>query len=398
MQVITVSELNSYIKRKIDTDINLSMVCLRGEISNFKHHYTGHMYMSLKDGSSNVRAVMFRSSAQRLKFEPENGMSVIVTGRVSVFERDGQYQVYVEDMIPDGIGRLYAAYEQLKSSLEAKGYFAEEHKKAIPKYPSVVGVVTAPNGAAIRDIINVISRRYPLANIKIYPALVQGAGAANSICEAIEYFNSKELADVLIVGRGGGSIEDLWAFNEEAVAMAIFSSKIPVISAVGHETDFTIADFVADLRAPTPSAAAEIAVPDKAELEAFVSSARARLLASLGKLERHKRFVLSSLMSKKVFSSPEMILEPKWRDLEEKMSELCGAYEASIGKMADRLTQCSYKLTALNPIGVLNRGYSVAFKADKVIKKVSDVRCGEEFSVRVSDGIIECTAKETLKS
>ena len=203
MKAVTVQELNNYIKRKFDTDVNLTMVCVRGEISNFKHHYTGHMYMSLKDDTSSIRAVMFRSSAQRLKFEPENGMSVLVTGRVSVFERDGQYQIYIDDMIPDGIGRLYAAFEQLKAALEAQGYFAPEHKRPIPCYPSVVGVVTSPNGAAVRDVIKVMSRRFPLADIRIYPALVQGAGAAKSICDAIEYFNDNNLADVLIVGRGG---------------------------------------------------------------------------------------------------------------------------------------------------------------------------------------------------
>ena len=221
MRVITVKELNNYIKNKIDSDMFLSLVCVRGEISNFKHHYTGHMYMSLKDDSGSVRAVMFRSSASGLKFEPQNGMNVLVTGRVSVYERDGQYQIYIENMIPDGIGQLYAAYEQLKSKLEQEGYFDAAHKKSIPKFPSVIGVVTAPDGAAVKDIINVITRRYPLAEIKIYPSLVQGVGAKESICRAIEYFNENSDCDVLIVGRGGGSIEDLWAFNEECVAMAV---------------------------------------------------------------------------------------------------------------------------------------------------------------------------------
>ena len=267
MKVITVKELNAYIKNMLDSDSNLYGICIRGEISNFKHHYTGHMYMSLKDESASVKAVMFRSGAAGLKFVPKNGMRVMAFGRVSVFERDGQYQLYIDAMSPDGIGQLYAAFEQLKAKLGKMGIFDEEHKKLIPKYPQTVGVVTAPNGAAVRDIINVISRRFPASDIKIYPALVQGAGAADSVCSGIEYFNDKMNADVLIVGRGGGSIEDLWAFNEEKVAMAIYNSKIPVISAVGHETDFTIADFAADLRAPTPSAAAELAVPSAKELK-----------------------------------------------------------------------------------------------------------------------------------
>ena len=229
MKVITVKELNAYIKNKLDSDSNLYGICIRGEISNFKHHYTGHMYMSLKDESASVKAVMFRSGAAGLKFVPKNGMRVMAFGRVSVFERDGQYQLYIDAMSPDGIGQLYAAFEQLKAKLGKMGIFDEEHKKPIPKYPQTVGVVTAPNGAAVRDIINVISRRFPASDIKIYPALVQGAGAADSVCSGIEYFNYKMNADVLIVGRGGGSIEDLWAFNEEKVAMAIYNSKIPVI-------------------------------------------------------------------------------------------------------------------------------------------------------------------------
>lgn len=392
MKAVTVQELNNYIKRKFDTDVNLTMVCVRGEISNFKHHYTGHMYMSLKDDSSSIRAVMFRSSVQRLKFEPENGMSVLVTGRVSVFERDGQYQIYIDDMIPDGIGRLYAAFEQLKAALEAKGYFAPEHKKPIPRYPSVVGVVTSPNGAAVRDVIKVMSRRFPLADIRIYPALVQGAGAAKSICDAIEYFNDNNLADVLIVGRGGGSIEDLWPFNEREVAMAIYNSDIPVISAVGHETDFTIADFVADLRAPTPSAAAELAVPDSAELYAAVKSARARLLSSLSKLTQHKRFVLESLMKRSVFASPQTLFEEKWRSLDDGVTALKCAYEGRLEEFSHILSECSYKLTALNPVNILNRGYSVAYTKDKVIKKVADLGRGERFTLRLSDGTVDCMA------
>jgi len=394
MRVITVKELNNYIKRKIESDELLSLVCVRGEISNFKHHYTGHMYMSLKDDSGSIRAVMFRSSAVSLKFEPQNGMSVLVNGRVSVYERDGQYQIYIENMVPDGIGQLYAAYEQLKSRLEIGGFFDLSHKKDIPKFPKSVGVVTAPNGAAIKDIINVISRRYPLTDIKIYPALVQGIGAKESICQGIEYLNANSLCDVIIVGRGGGSIEDLWAFNEECVAMAIYNSKIPVISAVGHETDFTISDFVADLRAPTPSAAAEIATPSIDELKNLLSGARERLITALSTLVKHKKTMLQSLTSRRVFVKPKVFLEEKYQVLDDSISLLENAYKNAISKFTDKLSECSYKLSALSPLNVLGRGYSVAYTDDVTIKKIKDFEDIDEFNLRLSDGVAKCVFKE----
>lgn len=393
MRVITVKELNNYIKNKIDSDMLLSLVCVRGEISNFKHHYTGHMYMSLKDESGSVRAVMFRSSAVSLKFEPKNGMNVLVTGRVSVYERDGQYQIYIENMIPDGVGQLYAAYEQLKERLERDGYFDISHKKAIPKYPSAIGVVTAPDGAAVRDIINVITRRYPLADIKIYPALVQGAGAKESICKGIEYFNEKSDCNVIIVGRGGGSIEDLWAFNEECVAMAVYNSKIPVISAVGHETDFTITDFVADLRAPTPSAAAELATPSASEINNLLNKSRSRLSGALSELLKHKKTKLEALTARKIFTCPDLLLENKVRALDNAVSHLELSYKNAIAVFEDKLSECSYKLTALNPVNVLNRGYSVAYTDNGTIKTKDDFKNISEFNLRLSDGTAECVFK-----
>ena len=393
MRVITVKELNNYIKNKIDSDMLLSLVCVRGEISNFKHHYTGHMYMSLKDDSGSVRAVMFRSSASALKFEPKNGMNVLVTGRVSVYERDGQYQIYIENMIPDGIGQLYAAYEQLKAKLHQEGYFDDSHKKSIPKFPSVIGVVTAPDGAAVKDIINVITRRYPLAEIKIYPALVQGVGAKESICRAIEYFNENSTCDVLIVGRGGGSIEDLWAFNEECVAMAVYNSKIPVISAVGHETDFTITDFVADLRAPTPSAAAEIATPSADELINMLNSSRSRLTTALSELVKHKKAKLDSLVSRRVFAKPHTLFENKLMIFDNTVCAFEQAYKNAITRFEDKLGKCSYKLSALNPLNVLSRGYSVAYTDKGTIKSVNDIENEKDFELRLSDGTAECVVK-----
>ncbi|MBQ7792005.1 MAG: exodeoxyribonuclease VII large subunit, partial [Clostridia bacterium] len=279
MDVLTITELNLYIKGLIEGDRILSGVTVKGEISNFKHHSSGHMYLSLKDDGGVIRAVMFRYSAQKLRFRPENGMQVVVSGKVSVYERDGQYQIYIEEMMPDGVGALYVAYEQLKAQLEAEGLFSPEYKKPIPRYPETVGIVTSPTGAAIRDILNILKRRFPYTRVYLYPALVQGEGAAESIVKGLRFFDGK--VDTVITGRGGGSIEDLWAFNEEMVARQIFAMKTPVISAVGHETDFTIADFVADRRVPTPSAAAEISVPSAAELQRFLKIVDGRLDAAL---------------------------------------------------------------------------------------------------------------------
>lgn len=291
-RIATVSQINGYVKKILDNNIILNNVWVKGEISNFKHHYSGHLYITLKDEGGVLKSVMFRTSAQSLSFEPSDGMKVLARGRISVYEAGGSYQLYIEEMIPDGVGELYIAYEQLKKRLDEEGLFDNRYKKSIPPFPKTVGVVTASTGAAVRDIINVITRRCPMTEIIIYPAQVQGSGASKSIVKAIEYFNALDCVDTLIVGRGGGSIEDLWAFNEEETARAIFNSHIPIISAVGHETDFTIADFVADMRAPTPSAAAEIAVPSMIELANRILTNKERISQSMIKRIENNKLIL----------------------------------------------------------------------------------------------------------
>ena len=302
----TVSQLNAYMKRVVDGQAALNDIWIKGEISNFKDHFSGHLYITLKDDGGVLKAVMFKGAAARLTFKAEDGMKVLARGRIGVYEQSGTYQLYISEMTPDGLGELYVAYEQLKKKLSEEGLFDDEKKKPIPKYPEKVGVITAATGAAVRDIINVITRRYPYCEIIIYPAQVQGQGAAESVVSGIEYFNETMSCDTLIVGRGGGSIEDLWAFNEEIVARAIFASKIPVISAVGHETDFTIADFVADLRAPTPSAAAEIAVPSQLELLSKISTMSGRMQNALVNSLKNKRLRVEKLSMR----SPQNRIKP----------------------------------------------------------------------------------------
>ncbi len=394
MRIATVSEVNSYIKRKIDSDAKLQVLCVRGEISNFKHHYSGHMYMSLKDSTSSIKAVMFRQSASSLKFVPKDGMSVLAVGRISVFERDGAYQLYIDTLVPDGVGALYAAYEQLKDELKAGGYFDESHKKPIPQFPKVIGVVTASTGAAVRDIINVIKRRYPICDIKIYPTLVQGVGAGASICEAIEYFNANTDADVLIVGRGGGSIEDLWAFNEREVALCVYNSRIPVISAVGHETDYTIIDFVSDLRAPTPSAAAELATPDITKLRTFLMESKPRMVRALSSLVSSKRRQLEVCMASSVMKNPGYMIDVKAQMLDGAVKDLKNAYEKNIESRLAKLREFSYKLTALNPVATLSRGFAKVTNAGALVKSISDVKPNDEISVTVADGDINCMVME----
>ena len=298
---LSVSELNAYVKRLFDNDRALNAISVRGEISNFTYHRTGHLYFTLKDEDSQIRAVMFRSSASTLKFMPENGMKVIIRGSINVYTQTGSYQIYVNSMQPDGIGALYVAYEQLKSKLESEGLFSDEYKKQIPEYPKKIGVITSPTGAAVRDIINVTGRRFPLAQIYLYPSLVQGDGAEDNLIKALDYFESSGLVDLVIIGRGGGSIEDLWAFNGEKLARRIFECKTPIISAVGHETDFTICDFVADLRAPTPSAAAEIAVPDSRELRLRISGLYDRCERALDRVCERKEDALLRLKESFIF-------------------------------------------------------------------------------------------------
>lgn len=387
----TVSRVNNYIKRLLDSKAVLNNLWVKGEISNFKRHSSGHIYLTLKDDSSVLKAVMFRSAASALSFSPSDGTKVVARGRVSVYEAGGAYQLYIEEMIPDGMGTLYLEYERLKKQLEAEGLFDMMYKKPIPKYPKRIGVVTAPTGAAVRDIINVATRRFPLAEIVIYPTLVQGTGAKESIVKAIEYFNKEKAADTLIVGRGGGSIEDLWAFNEEIVARAIFASKIPIISAVGHETDFTIADFVADLRAPTPSAAAEVSVPSSMELSRLISIYRARVCGAIESRIEYNRQSLKRLQPK----SPQDRINELSQRLDMQRQKLESLNTIKINVCTGKLAELSAKLDALSPLKTLTRGYSIPMREDgTVLRTVKDFNIGDDFTLRLHDGSVECTVKE----
>ncbi|MCR4718595.1 MAG: exodeoxyribonuclease VII large subunit [Firmicutes bacterium] len=389
--IATVSQLNSYMKRLVEGQSALSDIWIKGEISNFKEHYSGHLYITLKDDGGVLKAVMFKSAASGLSFKPEDGMKVLARGRISVYEQGGTYQLYINEMTPDGVGELYIAYEKLKKRLAEEGLFDEAAKKPIPKYPEKIGVVTATTGAAVRDIINVITRRYPYCEIIIYPSLVQGAGAKENIVEAIEYFNEHNLCDTLIVGRGGGSIEDLWAFNEEEVARAIYASKIPIISAVGHETDFTIADFVADLRAPTPSAAAEIAVPSQLELSAAVSGMQGRICTAEVNYIKRQRLSLDKLKPK----SPQNMIDDMRQRCDNMLHQAEKSFRLTEAGKRKIMSELCAKLDAMSPLAVLNRGYAIAENEQGgVIKEVKNLKQGEIFKLTLSDGSCKCEVKE----
>ena len=390
---MTVSELNNFIKSMFDSNRLLSSIHVRGEISNFVNHRSGHFYFSLKDEGAQIKAVMFRSSAMKLKFIPENGMKVTVFGSISVFPRDGVYQMYVSSMQPDGVGALYLAYEQLKNRLENEGLFSESHKKPLPEFPDKIGVITSPTGAAIRDIINVLGRRYPLATVYIFPALVQGEGAAKTLIAGIDYFDRSNLVDTIIIGRGGGSIEDLWEFNSEELARRIFDCSVPVISAVGHETDFTICDFVSDMRAPTPSAAAELAVPDIRELRVTVDVLSDRADRALTRTVEKSRDRLTRITEGRTLGDFRSYINLLSDRVVALAKEACSAYESVVAeKKLAFLTDVS-KLEALNPLSVLSRGYSVAQKNGNVISKISDVKIGETVTIRLIDGKIDAIAQ-----
>ncbi|MBQ8525198.1 MAG: exodeoxyribonuclease VII large subunit [Clostridia bacterium] len=394
MPVITVSQLNNYMRRYVDNNSNLSGLYIKGEISNFKRHSSGHLYLTLKDSGSVLKCVMFQSYAASLKFSPENGMKVIAFGRVSVYEAGGVYQLYIEQIIPDGKGELYAAYEQLKAQLEALGYFDPAHKMPLPQYPGTIGVVTSPEGAAVRDVLSVLGRRFPLAEILIYPAQVQGIGASDTIVSGIEYFNATSPADVLIIGRGGGSIEDLWAFNERNVADAIYNSHIPIISAVGHETDFTIADFVADMRAPTPSAAAEMAVPDCTELYRQLKMSSDKLATALSSTLKIKRNKFEALMRTNMDNLLIRYIQDKKIYTDDIIAEMTEAYENTVaGKRNSFSTLCA-KLDALSPVKVLSRGYSVARTSKGIVSSVADVAPGDDIDITLNDGTLNCQVKQ----
>lgn len=394
--VLSVSQLNRYIKMNFDADENLANIFVSGEISNFTNHYrTGHLYFTLKDDSAAVRAVMFNSSAKRLKFMPEDGMKVIARGRVSVYEASGQYQLYVDDMQPDGVGALNLAYEQLKEKLQKEGLFSELHKKPLPPYPEKVGVITSPTGATVRDIINVLGRRFPYAEIVFCPVLVQGDGAHLQLTDAVNLFNSERAADVIIIGRGGGSIEDLWEFNDEGLARAVYNSEIPVISAVGHETDFTICDFVADMRAPTPSAAAELAVPDANELQYALSALKNRMFLNVSSGIADRRSRLEYLTSKGALKSPDEMLSNRSQRLDTAFSKMLSSYENRIGGKKVEFISAATALSKLDPMSVLMRGF--AFVSDKNGKNVYSSQAlakGDKINVRFHDGSAVCEVKE----
>lgn len=394
--VLSVSQLNRYIKMNFDADENLANIFISGEISNFTNHYrTGHLYFTLKDDSAAVRAVMFNSSAKRLKFMPEDGMKVIARGRVSVYEASGQYQLYVDDMQPDGVGALNLAYEQLKEKLQKEGLFSELHKKPLPPYPEKVGVITSPTGAAVRDIINVLGRRFPYAEIVFCPVLVQGDGAHLQLTNAVNLFNSERAADVIIIGRGGGSIEDLWEFNDEGLARAVYNSEIPVISAVGHETDFTICDFVADMRAPAPSAAAELAVPDANELQYALSALKNRMFLNVSSGIADRRSRLEYLTSKGALKSPDEMLSNRSQRLDTAFSKMLSSYENRIGGKKVEFISAATALSKLDPMSVLMRGF--AFVSDKSGKNVfssQSLAKGDKINIRFHDGSAVCEVKE----
>lgn len=386
---ITVSDLNQYIKNKIAEDEILNNILVKGEISNFKNHYTGHMYFTLKDEKSLIKCIMFKSYAQKLNFMPKDGMKVFLFGEVSVFERDGIYQIYVKAMEEDGLGDLYTKFQELKNRLEEQGLFSEEHKIPIPLMPKVIGVLTSQTGSVIKDIINVSTRRNPQVVIRLLPVPVQGEGAAEKIAEGIEVMNRKRLADVLILARGGGSLEDLWPFNEELVAHSIYHSEIPIISAVGHETDFTIADFVADLRAPTPSAAAELAVPDVYEVKQKVISYQNRLRMSLMKKVQIMKLRYEKSMSSFVFKEPTRRIQENYIRMDNQVKKLEMLMQTKQEKEKTKYSKLVAKLDAYSPLKTLARGYCITQKEGKVITKKEDLKAKDIVNLKFCDGEVK---------
>ncbi len=383
---ITVSDLNEYVKNKIAEDEYLNNILVKGEISNFKNHYTGHMYFTLKDEKSLIKCIMFKSYAQKLNFMPKDGMKVILFGGVSVFERDGIYQIYVKAMEEDGLGDLYTKYQELKSRLEEQGLFDEAHKMLIPTMPKVIGVLTSQTGSVIRDIINVSTRRNPNVVIRLLPVPVQGEGAAEKIAKGIETMNRNKLADVLILARGGGSLEDLWPFNEEIVAQSIYHSEIPIISAVGHETDFTIADFVADLRAPTPSAAAELAVPDVYEVKQKIIAYQNRLRMALIKKVQIMKLRYEKSMSSFVFKEPTRRMQENYIRIDQQVKQLQGLMQTKYEQEKTRYVKLIAKLDAYSPLKTLARGYAITQKEGKVVTTQADLKTGDIVDIRFVDG------------
>ena len=387
---LSVRELNLYVKDLVDRDDFLNNVYVKGEISNFKRHYTGHLYFTLKDKDSLIKCVMFKSYTSNIKFEPQDGMQVVILGQVAVYERDGVYQIYVKGMEQEGLGALYEAYEKLKAKLEAQGLFDESHKKEIPLLPKAIGVVTSKTGAVIKDIINVTTRRFPNVVIKLYPSAVQGVGAAETIVEGIKYFNEAKNVDTIIIARGGGSLEDLWPFNEEITAHAIYESEIPIISAVGHETDFTIADFVADLRAPTPSAAGELAVPDLEELKWKIQNINHRLSLSLNKKIENMKARYEKAMRSKVMMDPLSMLNERRLKQDYLIKQLANSIKLELKNKKIELVKIVSSLDGLSPLKTLTRGYAFVEKEDgTIIKSAKDLVKNDEIKITLADGNVE---------
>lgn len=388
-QVLTISQINEYIRAKMDTDSLLTGLAVCGEISNYKVYPSGHHYFTLKDEQASLKCVMFRSSAIKLRFRPENGMKVIAMGKISVYPRDGAYQLYCTAMAMDGVGDLYVAFEQLKTKLAAKGLFAQEHKKPLPKYPGVIGIVTSPAGAAVHDMLRILRKRYPLSQVRLLPVRVQGAEAPSEISAAIRYANEHRLADLLIVGRGGGTIEDLWAFNDEQVAYAIYESHIPIISAVGHEPDVTISDYVADLRAATPSNAAELAVPDQDALRQSLDAISVTLTTAVHQRIKNARSHLNMLAASPALQSPDVYIKQRRKTLTLLHSRMLYVQNQMLHKEKQRFLTATAKLDAMSPLKVLTRGYAMAQKeSGDVIRSVRQVCCDEQIQVLVNDGVM----------
>ena len=397
--VLSITQLNEYIRGRMDADPLLNSVAVRGEISNYKMYPSGHHYFTLKDENAALKCVMFKGNALRLRFRPENGMKVIAMGKVSVFPRDGAYQLYCTAMAMDGVGDLYAAFEQLKKKLAAQGLFDPEHKKPLPKYPGTIGIITSSAGAAVHDMLRILRKRYPLSRVRLLPVRVQGVEAPGEIAAAIGYANHFELADLLIVGRGGGSIEDLWAFNDERVAHAIYESRIPVISAVGHEPDVTISDFVADLRAATPSNAAELAVPDQDALRQTLDSMNTAMAAALNRQLKSARQHLDALSASPALRSPTGYLEQRRKNLELLISRMAAAQSNQISSKHQRYIALTAKLDAMSPLKVLTRGYAMAQTENgQVLKSVKQVQPGERITVSLGDGSLGATVMDVKEN
>ncbi len=395
MPALTVSQLNFYVKTILESDSRLKTVYLKGEISNLTDHYrSGHIYLTLKDEKCAIKAVMFSGSAKYLKFKPEDGMKVIVRGRVSLYDVSGAYQFYIDDMQPDGVGALNLAFEQLKKKLSAEGLFAEEHKQPLPSFPKRIGVITSPTGAAVQDICRILKRRYPIGEIVMCPVLVQGEGAALQLTEAVRKMNDLQCADVIIIGRGGGSIEDLWAFNDETLARTIYQSAIPIVSAVGHETDYTICDFVADVRASTPSAGAELVSPEMESLQTAVLYYRNQIQIKMQQRLDNEKSRLNALARSKVLSSPMEQINTRRMKLDFLSQSVKYAYGTRLSTEKKHFAELNSKLDTLSPLKVLGRGYAMVSKDNKIVRSVAAVNNGDELNLMMSDGTVRCTVTE----